>query len=68
MTKGGVAVPKLRCSLCGREEEVPKWHPEAAHAVRAEDVPAHVCATCHDRVRAEALRQQDPSQPPGGAT
>lgn len=58
-------MPKLRCTLCGRVEEVPKWHPQAAHDASAGVAPAHVCNTCHDRVRAEALRQQDPDQPPG---
>jgi uncharacterized protein YlaI len=59
-------VPALTCSLCGRTDEVPKWHPDYEAVVEGRELGhAYICATCADRVRAEALRRQEEESPGG---
>lgn len=58
-------MPELTCTLCGRVDEVPKWHPDVAR--HAGHGGGYVCSACQDRVRAEAIRQQDANGPPGGS-
>jgi uncharacterized protein YlaI len=59
----------ITCSLCGRSEEVPKWHPEYEALVDGDPTAlrTHVCQSCRDRVQAEALGERERERrPPGG--
>jgi uncharacterized protein YlaI len=60
-------VPELACTLCGRVENVPKWHPSVAqHPDDDQAAKGYVCPACQDRVRADAVRQNDPGGPGAG--
>lgn len=54
----------LRCQLCGREVEVPKWHP-AYDRAREGDAEPYICEACARAVQQDALREQRPSAPIG---
>lgn len=63
-------MPAIVCIVCGRSDEVPKWHPDherlKAHAGEPTARTQHICAACGDRIRAEAVHRHDPTEPPGG--
>lgn len=45
---------QVRCSLCGRVEEIGKWSADYDRVRLGE--PTHVCQSCQRRVQSEALR------------
>lgn len=45
---------QVRCSLCGRVEEIGKWSAEYDRA--RQTAPTYICDSCQRRVQGDALR------------
>ena len=52
---------KVTCTLCGRVEELPKWHRD--YSRDRGDEGTYICEACSARVHHEAKKAQDPGKP-----
>ncbi|GEA15108.1 MAG: hypothetical protein PWR22_247 [Moorella sp. (in: firmicutes)] len=62
LPSGKVRLMEVKCSLCGRKEELTKVHKDYRKLARDKNA-VYTCETCRARLRYQALQAQRPEKP-----